>query len=437
MKTITPMRAVSLKEALAKTVKLLIKEGITVQFRGFQPFVETERGTGRVIRLVLPEINDEISPGLLKALHGYLDHEVGHILYTEFTNIPTDQYKAQMANLIEDVRLEKLLPRDLPGTKENLAKTYDFFIPELIDKPMQEEIGGQNRPDVLFGMTIIPAFRAMGGQKAFREYMDQHGLWKHIDPLVKRYPEIEDDLMSMETYADVLAIVEKVMKAIADQLPPPPPMMQGAHGEEEESDEETENQEQGDGDAESSGEEEENDDQSGGDQKGDESEDGEEDENGESSSGGEEDDEGEDGDEESSSESGSGDEEDEQEQEDGSDGDGDESDEESGSDGDESGDKSESDAEDGDEQDGDQKDGSGKKDNNDKSGPDAEDQNASMMDALKQVNPLHRKALYEYKHNKKSTTQIAKDMQCSKQEVEGYLQEARSTIHRVMKRSET
>lgn len=394
---ITPMRAISLKESLSKTVRLLVKDGITVQFRGFQPYVETDRHTGKVNRLVLPEITDKTSEGMIAALNGYVDHECGHIFYTDFKRIPNDEKKQKIANLIEDVRLEKLLPRDLPGTKENLERTYEYFIPEHINKSMQEAIKHGAEPGVMFGMVLIPFCRAAGGQKMFIEYMDKHDLWKYMSVLEARYPEVRADLLRMETYDEVLEITDKMMDAINDMLPP----QAGGQGDEseedddgEESDEEAEGSGEGDSDDESEDESE------GGD-----SDDGD---SGDSDDDGSDDD----GDDESDEEA---------------DGDGDDADDGDESDG-ASGNSETDDNSEGDDANGDDKNG------NDNSGSD--DQNKEIMDALKHVNPLHRKALYKYKQKKKSTTQIAKEMNCSKADVEGYLKEARSTIHRVMQRSE-
>ncbi len=116
------LKAHSLRETLAKTVRLLIKDGIDVRFRGHQPYVASKGD--KAVMLVLPELNDNASPELLSAIQGYLDHEVGHILYTPFeqqTKFAGTCYKRKtMLNIIEDIRLEKLLPRDLPGTKVDL-----------------------------------------------------------------------------------------------------------------------------------------------------------------------------------------------------------------------------------------------------------------------------------------------------------------------------
>lgn len=214
------LKPYSVRDMLSKVVGLLTKQGIKVEFRGNQPMVAT-RGD-EIVKMVLPEVGDDISDQMMEAMHGFLDHECAHILYTQFKQGSEWQRKfgegersrrAMVANIVEDIRIERLMPRDLPGTKHNLERMYETFIPKYIDPATKRAIA-QGTPSSCFAGVMVPAMRALSGQKAFKRYMDDEGLWPHFDPMITAYPDLEKDLVAMETYDEVLEISEKVLKAM-------------------------------------------------------------------------------------------------------------------------------------------------------------------------------------------------------------------------------
>jgi len=100
--------------------------GITVLFKGNQAYTD-----GRTI--VLPALKMMADERELGLVQGYLDHEAAHIRYTDF-KVETEwctknQYPKQrrailhlVANVLEDIRIEQLLPREYPGTKLHLTR---------------------------------------------------------------------------------------------------------------------------------------------------------------------------------------------------------------------------------------------------------------------------------------------------------------------------
>lgn len=216
-----PLKAMSLRDSLAKTVRLLTKQGVDVQFRGHMPFVQT-RGD-KVMRLVLPEINDNAPDELIEALQGYLDHEVGHIFYTPFAKAEKfargNRVRHSLANIIEDIRLEKLLPRELPGTKENLERMYDNVMDSYFGPTALRANDPGTSKNEAFSCVMVCALRALAGQKAFQAFMDKHNLWPHFMPLIARMPNISRRLRDLETFKDVERLVEDIFEA----LKPPKP----------------------------------------------------------------------------------------------------------------------------------------------------------------------------------------------------------------------
>jgi cobaltochelatase CobT len=147
---------------------------VRVIFRGFQPCVATHPKTGEVMYMVLPEVGDNASAELVEAMQGFLDHECGHIFFTPFkrtsellAGLKGGERKllAAMLNIVEDIRLEKLLPRELPGTKDNLERTYDAVMERFWGKPMRELTKNGGDAQQLLG---IASFQASARSRARR-----------------------------------------------------------------------------------------------------------------------------------------------------------------------------------------------------------------------------------------------------------------------------
>jgi hypothetical protein len=404
------LRATSLRDSLAKTVKLLTKQGIDVQFRGHQPFVQTKGN--KAVRLVLPEINDNAPPELLEALQGFLDHEVGHIFYTPFARgekfAAGNRTRHSLCNIIEDIRLEKLLPRDLPGTKDNLERMYESVMPTFFGPTALKANDPKTDKNEAFSCVMVCAMRALAGQKAFQKFMDDNKLWPHFMPLISKMPNISRRLRDLETFEDVERMVTDILDAIK---PPPPP---------EEKDEEDPKQkpEKGKSDKKDKSEPEPDGSDDKDDGASDDSQDGEDDADG----GGldqdpdESKDDGQKGkpdkDQDSDDGEGHGDGE-------GTD-DGNPDDEEEGQskgDGEEEGD--DDGAGDSDRDEGDQ----------DEQGSAGEGkQNRTLRDALAALEPTHRRALFLYKKKRQTVAEIASDLEVSEDQTRDMLAQARRQV---------
>lgn len=388
------LKRVSVRDSLAKTVKLLTKQGINVQFRGSRAFVET-RGD-KVLRMVLPEIDDTASEELLAALHGYLDHECGHIFYTPFgknQKFMSEHRKelGQILNIVEDIRLEKLLPRDLPGTKENLARLYEKVIPEIMapHAAEQTQLGDKSKA---FASVMIPGLRALAGQRAFKVFMDQNNYWPLFAPLLAKMPDLARRLRDMETAEDARQIALSLLEELVKQTPPEDqPDFSQMNDKDEDDDQQSQNDEEDDGEP--------------------------GDEEGEADS---EETEGEDSDE---------------SDEDGEDG-------AEGEDDDEGGEDPDADTEPSDEKKSkkgdDQDDGDG--DSDDDQDDDSADEegagdgktNVSITDALKQLDPTQRKAIYLYKRERKSIREIAESMEQSEDDVRELIRTGRRRLNEII-----
>ena len=401
-----PLKAMSLRDSLGKTVRLLTKQGVQVQFRGVQPYVAS-RGN-KVTRLVLPEINDNAPPELIEAIQGFLDHEVGHIFYTPFARSEKfskgNRVRKSLTNIVEDIRLEKLLPRDLPGTKENLERMYESVMDTFFGQVALKANEPGTSKNEAFSCVMVCGMRALAGQKAFQKFMDDNNLWIHLKPLLTRMPNISRRLREMEDFGDVEAVVEDILVA----LTPPPPK------------EKDEPQDQQEGD--------EQDDQFTGidpnaanntpDEEGEDEKDDSDSDDGEGHGDGEGTDDGE-GDEDDTSCSGDSDEEG---------GNGDEEDEPGSKDDQDRGSKGSDLDDDGGDTPSDDDLESDLPSTTDKDAP----QNRTLRDALAMLDPTRRRALFLYKKKRKTVAEIATDLGKTEDETVDLLAQARRRLRELL-----
>lgn len=115
-----------LENSLEKLARILSRQyQVEVLFEGQQAFTD-----GR--KVVLPYF-EEITEELELDLNGYLDHEVSHIKFTTFEEVKhiINAYHKQLLNAVEDVRIERLMIQEFPGTKYHLDSLNDKLISKL------------------------------------------------------------------------------------------------------------------------------------------------------------------------------------------------------------------------------------------------------------------------------------------------------------------
>ena len=96
--------------------------GVSLEIRGTQA-----RTDGRCIILpVLPE-DDQKAAVLAR---GYLDHESGHVKHTDFACLDGAGLSGNLANILEDIRVEQAMSRRYPGCRENLDALARLLVAE-------------------------------------------------------------------------------------------------------------------------------------------------------------------------------------------------------------------------------------------------------------------------------------------------------------------
>jgi hypothetical protein len=126
-----------LQEELVRTTKVLAGKNLPVYLEGFAPRVEYDVATKKPVRVFLPVVPDNAPPKLIDAIHGFIDHECSHVLFSDSDDI-TDTTKSKLwhyiHNCIEDPRVNKAIGQHFPGSRKNIKQGYNFIFNEMVDE---------------------------------------------------------------------------------------------------------------------------------------------------------------------------------------------------------------------------------------------------------------------------------------------------------------
>ncbi len=181
---------------------------IRVIMRGTEAYTD-----GR--RIVLPVVPENVSPELLGAVHGTLDHEAGHVIFSQFFPIPDPLEKA-LTNALEDAREEEKLIEVWPGCATNLRACNEFFCRRLDEAAW---------PVSSFHKFCIALYFAERG-------LDDHWfVTKWIDSCLEIQPHVRAarailsgrSVHACESTHEVHELAREILAAVRKLAEPPPP----------------------------------------------------------------------------------------------------------------------------------------------------------------------------------------------------------------------
>lgn len=199
-----------LREAVQKIVPMLTDRKVKVTSQGSKAYV-TYDAKGMPNRVNVPYMPEDASDEFLDAIQGFLDHEVGHILFTDSSVLPKARAAkvAQLHNFIEDPFVEKSMVRRFTGSASNLGSTATFFLREVTDKMLAES----KLPAL--SILVVPAIRAWAGQRMYQEYMDDRGHWATIKDFIDAAgPDMPAMIEACASSADCLAAAIELNKRL-------------------------------------------------------------------------------------------------------------------------------------------------------------------------------------------------------------------------------
>ncbi|SOC90121.1 Cobalamin biosynthesis protein CobT [Rhizobium sp. AN5] len=226
---------IELREVITKLVPLLSGKGLMVTQRGSQAYVQTDAKTKQPVLVNIPNIPDNANSEFIAAISGFIDHEVAHVLHTDWhyyggkggmseRDLRDPRRRAFMNthNIIEDVMIEREQVKTFPGAARNLSVTRKWFLEKITDAALK----GVKDPKEQFRYIMVPMMRALGGHEEMQDWMDKHGYWKH--PLVEEMlatmkPATLELLKKATTTKETLVVAEEVHDILMGKILPPPP----------------------------------------------------------------------------------------------------------------------------------------------------------------------------------------------------------------------
>lgn len=209
-------RVFILRESVVKITQMLSGKGIKVTQQGVDAYVRADH-TGKPIMVNLPYLPDNATEELCQAIQGFLDHEVAHILFTEFNlmgkaNAINDRV-GFVLNALEDPRIEKEMAKRFQGSAYNLATTGKFYLDKFVVPRMQEKAAAGDAMGVM-NTLMVPMIRAMSGQQIFKEFMKDH--WSKVEPMYDRIKDMESKIEAATSTADCLELAQEIVKRLSE-----------------------------------------------------------------------------------------------------------------------------------------------------------------------------------------------------------------------------
>lgn len=117
-------------ERIGRTISR--RAGITITCRGNEA-----KTNGKEI--ILPSLPSPCPPDLERFWHGVLDHEVSHVCHSAFNIIERVRKRhgargTTLLNALEDIRVEFLMEKEFPGSRDNLSFAYQQASKKWVEK---------------------------------------------------------------------------------------------------------------------------------------------------------------------------------------------------------------------------------------------------------------------------------------------------------------
>ncbi|MEJ8025482.1 cobalamin biosynthesis protein CobT [Acinetobacter baumannii] len=214
-------RIAILRQAITAVTQSLSNTDVKVTQAGLEAYVRTDE-TGKPVQVNLPYVPDNADESLIDAIQGFLDHEVAHILFSDFTATSKirDKHLHTIVNVLEDARIEKEMANKYRGCGINLRNTGEFFLENLIQPDYEKLVEKGASQEEFIGQLISPLLRGMSGQEQHKEYMKDKLV--HVQDFYDKIADLEPKMEALSSTADVINMAKTIIERIKDETPPEP-----------------------------------------------------------------------------------------------------------------------------------------------------------------------------------------------------------------------
>lgn len=243
-----------IRESISRIVTMLTEKKIKVTQQGASAFVEYSP-TGEIKRVNIPYLNDTASEDFISAVQGFLDHEVGHVLFSDQKVLLAIAKEGaglkNLNNLIEDVYIERKISERFSGSGFNLNNVRKFFL-EKCTRPAIDQALKDGNLELAKAYAIVAGFRAWGGQAIAKDFIADPMIAALLAPIRSAIPDVLiDRLQTVKNSWEVLELTREIKKHM-DKLDEKeePKEEKKPKGKPEKSDAKSKDEEAGEGDGE-------------------------------------------------------------------------------------------------------------------------------------------------------------------------------------------
>ncbi|HBQ3190638.1 TPA: porphyrin biosynthesis protein [Klebsiella variicola subsp. variicola] len=212
------------RDSVKRVVGLLSGKNIPVAECGDTAYVRYNK-KGEPVMVNIPSIPDDANPALMNAIRGFLDHEVGHLLFTDEKVVKKMRNTKAFGlwNALEDVYIERRMSEVFAGSRRNLLSTRNLMIDKYFNphiKRAVEMCRGDQR-ELFLKFFLCPVLRAWDGQPTFVEFMEEH--WRLIDKPIAVLKEfgVDEAVRRMDSTEDCVKVAAAMAKILREMTEKP------------------------------------------------------------------------------------------------------------------------------------------------------------------------------------------------------------------------
>ena len=212
------------RDSVKRVVGLLSGKNIPVAECGDTAYVRYNK-KGEPVMVNIPSIPDDASPALMNAIRGFLDHEVGHLLFTD-EKVVKKMRKTKafgLWNALEDVYIERRMSEVFTGSRRNLLSTRNLMIDKYFNPHIKKAVAmcrGDQR-ELFLKFFLCPVLRAWDGQPTFADFMEEH--WRLIDKPIAVLKEfgVDEAVRRMDSTEDCVKVAAAMAKILREMTEMP------------------------------------------------------------------------------------------------------------------------------------------------------------------------------------------------------------------------
>lgn len=212
-------RIAIVRESITKIAQILSDGKVLVTQAGVKAFVNYDKNTMKATRVNLPMLPDDASDELIEAVQGFLDSEIGKVLYADGkSNLrAAHENMSGLYNPLESFFCEKEMVKNFAGSRHNLAHMHQTFVDKFIEPKLKEAIANGADEQELFQVLAIPALRAWGGQQFFIDYMSTK--WSLIAGIQSQLDPIASKMKGMTKATDCYEMAKEIRDVVMGKPP--------------------------------------------------------------------------------------------------------------------------------------------------------------------------------------------------------------------------